>query len=63
MTMPRQTVPVLTVNGGPGWYNTRSPHALGALLSQYAHGGNEFSLVVELVTGVTLAEACLRGES
>ena len=42
---------------------TGSAHALGALLSQNAHGGDKFSLVVELVTGATLAEACLRGKS
>ena len=42
---------------------TGSALALEALLSQYAHGGDKFSLVVELVTGATLAEACLRGKS
>ena len=40
-----------------------SAHALWALFSQNAHGGDEFALVVELVTGATPAMACLSGES
>ena len=61
MTWPRQNVPVLIVGSDPFGMTLAAP-ASGALLSRYAHGGNEFSLVVVVVTGVTLAEACMRGE-
>ena len=61
MTLPLQTVPVWIVGGDPVGMTLAARTRQGALLSQYAHGDNEFSLVVELVTGVTLAEACERG--